>query len=110
MTELQAIVATMQRLTQEVSIQSFVANELLLPTPKDEISGMLMKQGDAHFMSIQINLLNTFLYMVKMHHLLLLLCELKLLCSNFKHLSLHVKMHPLLRLFCEFVLFFRGFP
>jgi hypothetical protein len=54
----------MHRLTHEVSIQSFVANELLLPTPKEEISGMLMKQEDAHFMSIQLNLFNTFLYMV----------------------------------------------
>ena len=54
----------MRRLTQEVSIKSFVANELLLPVPKEEISGMLRKQEDAHFMSIQLNLFNTFLYMV----------------------------------------------
>lgn len=60
----QAIVETMRRLTQEVSIKSFVANELLLPVPKEEISGMLRKQEDAHFMSIQLNLFNTFLYMV----------------------------------------------
>ena len=61
---MQTIVDIMHRLTHEVSIQSFVANELLLPTPKEEISGMLMKQEDAHFMSIQLNLFNTFLYMV----------------------------------------------
>lgn len=59
----------MQRLTREVSIQSFVANELLLPAPKEEISGMLRKQEDYHFMSIQLNLMNTFLYMVLVLHL-----------------------------------------
>lgn len=62
--DVQTIVDIMHRLTHEVSIQTFVANELLLPTPKEEISGMLMKQEDAHFMSIQLNLFNTFLYMV----------------------------------------------
>lgn len=61
---IQSIVETMHRLTREVSIQSFVANELLLPAPKEEISGMLRKQEDYHFMSIQLNLMNTFLYMV----------------------------------------------
>lgn len=54
----------MHRLTREISIQSFVANELLLPAPKEEIAGIPGKQEDYHFMSIQLNLLNTFLYMV----------------------------------------------
>lgn len=61
---IQSIVETMYRLTQEVSIQSFLAYELLLPAPKDELSSMLRKQEDYHFMSIQLNLMNTFLYMV----------------------------------------------
>ncbi|XP_024368342.1 SPX domain-containing membrane protein OsI_21475 [Physcomitrium patens] len=61
---IQSIVETMHRLTREISIQSFVANELLLPAPKEEIAGIPGKQEDYHFMSIQLNLLNTFLYMV----------------------------------------------
>ncbi|KAG0605422.1 hypothetical protein M758_9G057600 [Ceratodon purpureus] len=61
---IQSIVETMHRLTREVSIASFVANNLLLPAPKEEISRMLQKQEDYHFMSIQLNLMNTFLYMV----------------------------------------------
>jgi hypothetical protein len=61
---IQSIVETMHRLTREVSIQSFVANELLLPAPKEEVSGMLRKEEDYHFMSVQLNLMNTFLYMV----------------------------------------------
>jgi hypothetical protein len=65
----QTIVDTMQRLTREVSITSFVANNLLLPAPKEEISVMLRKEEDYHFMSIQLNLLNTFLYMVLGIHL-----------------------------------------
>lgn len=61
---IQSIVETMHRLTQEVSIQTFVANELLLPAPNGGISGMLRKQEVHDFMSIQLNLMNTFLYMV----------------------------------------------
>lgn len=60
----QAIVEAMHRLTQEVSLVSYVAHELLLPAPKEEIPGMVSIQEDAHFLSIQINLINTFLYMV----------------------------------------------
>jgi hypothetical protein len=60
---IRAIVEAMHRLTQEVSLVSYVAHELLLPAPKEEIPGMVSIQEDAHFLSIQINLINTFLYM-----------------------------------------------
>jgi hypothetical protein len=60
----QAIVEAMHRLTQEVSLVSYVAHELLLSAPKEEIPRMVSIQEDAHFLSIQINLINTFLYMV----------------------------------------------
>jgi len=59
----------MNRLTQEVSLASYMAHELLLPEPIDEGPGMFTMEEDAHFLSIQINLMNTFLYMV-----LLILC------------------------------------
>ncbi|CAK9219541.1 unnamed protein product [Sphagnum troendelagicum] len=61
---IRAIVEAMHRLTQEVSLVSYVAHELLLPAPKEEMPGMVSIQEDAHFLSIQINLINTFLYMV----------------------------------------------
>jgi hypothetical protein len=60
---IRAIVEAMHRLTQEVSLVSYVAHELLLPAPKEEIPGMVSIQEDGHFLSIQINLINTFLYM-----------------------------------------------
>jgi MFS family permease len=41
-----------------------MAHELLLPEPIDEGPGMFIMEEDAHFLSIQINLMNTFLYMV----------------------------------------------
>lgn len=59
----------MNQLTQEVSLASYMAHELLLPEPIDEGPGMFVMEEDAHFLSIQINLMNTFLYMV-----LLILC------------------------------------
>jgi hypothetical protein len=46
-----------------------MAHDLLLPEPIDEGPGMFIMEEDAHFLSIQINLINTFLYMV-----LLILC------------------------------------
>jgi hypothetical protein len=60
---LQTIVEVMHRLTQEVSIQTFLASELLLPPPKQKMSEL--KKEEYHFMSTQINLVNTFLYMVR---------------------------------------------
>lgn len=60
----QAIETATDRLTQKLSFAAFVANELLLPVPKDEIHDLLIKHEDAHSMSIQLNLLNTFVYMV----------------------------------------------
>lgn len=68
--DLQAIEETMQRLTHEVNIQTYLSKELLLPAPSrrqqeaeaGRIPGLV--QEEAHFMSIQINLFNTFLYMV----------------------------------------------
>ncbi len=60
----QAIETATDRLTQKLSFAAFVAHELLLPVPKDEIHDLLIKHEDAHFMSIQLNLLNTFVYMV----------------------------------------------
>ncbi|XP_024391930.1 SPX domain-containing membrane protein At4g22990 isoform X3 [Physcomitrium patens] len=67
---IQAIEETMQRLTHEVNIQTYLSKELLLPAPSrrqqeaeaGRIPGLV--QEEAHFMSIQINLFNTFLYMV----------------------------------------------
>jgi hypothetical protein len=41
-----------------------MAHDLLLPEPIDEGPGMFIMEEDAHFLSIQINLINTFLYMV----------------------------------------------
>lgn len=86
----------MHRLTREVSITSFVANNLLLPAPKEEISGMLQKQEDYHFMSIQLNLMNTFLYMVLEIHFLtcvlgnwLALLQEIILDSEYSKLMLH---------------------
>ncbi|KAH8940061.1 hypothetical protein BDL97_15G068500 [Sphagnum fallax] len=61
---IQAIETATDRLTQKLSFAAFVAHELLLPVPKDEIHDLLIKHEDAHFMSIQLNLLNTFVYMV----------------------------------------------
>jgi hypothetical protein len=61
---LQAIEQAADRLTQQLSFAAYVANELLLPPPKDEIHELLIKHEDAHFFSIQLNLMNAFLYMV----------------------------------------------
>jgi hypothetical protein len=61
---IQAIETATDRLTQQLSFAAYVANELLLPPPKDEIHELLMKHEDSHFISIQLNLMNAFLYMV----------------------------------------------
>lgn len=75
----QAIETATDRLTQKLSFAAFVANELLLPVPKDEIHDLLIKHEDAHFMSIQLNLLNTFVYMV---HALSFLLSLSLTAAK----------------------------
>ncbi|CAK9261087.1 unnamed protein product [Sphagnum jensenii] len=61
---IKAIEDAMNQLTQEASLASYMAHDLLLPEPIDEGPGMFTMEEDAHFLSIQINLINTFLYMV----------------------------------------------
>jgi len=84
---LQAIETATDRLTQQLSFAAYVANELLLPPPKDEIHELLMKHEDSHFISIQLNLMNAFLYMVK-NYILSLSLSLSLRVSQTHSFSL----------------------
>ncbi|KAJ7550770.1 hypothetical protein O6H91_07G117600 [Diphasiastrum complanatum] len=52
----------LHKLTREATFISFVANSLLIPEPEDQPEEL--EEKEYHFWSIQLNLCNTFLYMV----------------------------------------------
>jgi len=95
---LQAIEQAADRLTQQLSFAAYVANELLLPPPKDEIHELLIKHEDAHFISIQLNLMNAFLYMVKNYIL-----SLSLSLSHSEFLRPTLSLSELLKVFTRFL-------
>ncbi|XP_024536249.1 SPX domain-containing membrane protein At4g22990 [Selaginella moellendorffii] len=59
---IKALEGALHRLTKEVTFMSFVANDLLLPEPSDHALETA-DEREFHFMSVQLNLWNTFLYM-----------------------------------------------
>eukprot|EP00271_Cylindrocystis_brebissonii_P004880 TRINITY_DN16802_c0_g1_i1.p1 TRINITY_DN16802_c0_g1~~TRINITY_DN16802_c0_g1_i1.p1 ORF type:complete len:740 (+),score=168.01 TRINITY_DN16802_c0_g1_i1:199-2418(+) len=59
------IQAAQQTLTKAVTFGTFVANELLLPPPEKSLSGEVVEEEpEFHWLSLQLNQVNTFIYMV----------------------------------------------